>query len=379
MDVQLLLVVALAALASLLAGVLLGLRLAGLRTDLTRAALARGEDQAVIRDGLSRLDERLRDLAGQRSSWQGQLHEQVEAVRRGADDLRRETLALSTALRRPQVRGRWGELHLRRTVEVAGLVDRCDFSEQVHLPGLDGALRPDLVVHLPGDREVVVDAKVPLEAHLDALAAADPEEQAEHLARHARQLRRHVDTLSAKSYTRALPAAADFVVLFVPAEACLSAALEADPALLEYAAAHDVVLATPTTLIALLRTVAQGWTAQTLVERTREIHELARELYDRLGTMGAHLDKLGRSLKGSVEAYNKAVGSLEGRVLVTARHFEDIGVSSGSLGSPRPVEDTPRPLTARELLEEVAEPRPEVEPRLLDAAGHERADRAAGE
>lgn len=327
---------------------------------LLQALTERGEDQAVVRAGLDRLHERLIDVEHQRASWQGQLHAQVEEIRHSAEGLRRETTALSTALRRPHVRGRWGELHLRRAVELAGMVAHCDFTEQVHLSSGDGAMRPDLVVHLAGGRSVVVDAKVPLDAHLDALATSDPEEAATHLQRHARQVRHHVSMLSDKAYWRALPDHPEFVVMFVPAESFLSAALEADPGLLDWAASRNVVIATPTTLIALLRTVAQGWTTQVLAERTREIHELGRELHRRLGVMGGHLDKVGRSLKTAVDSFNRAVGSLETRVLVTARQFEDVGVTTGVLCSVTPVEEAPRPLTAAELLEEVAEERPEL-------------------
>jgi DNA recombination protein RmuC len=249
------------------------------------------------------------------------------------------------------------------------MVDHCDFEEQVHLTGPEGIQRPDLVVHLAGGRSVVVDSKVPLDAHLDALAASDEEECRAHLRRHARQLRTHVDALAAKAYWRALPATPEFVVLFVPTESSLAAALDADPDLLEHAAAQHVVVATPTTLIALLRTVAHGWTTEALAERTREIHELGRDLHARLGVLGGHLDKVGRSLKASVEAYNRAVGSLESRVLVTARQFEDIGVTREQLLAPAPVREMPRPLTAAELLDAVAEERP-----LLPAEGEPAAD-----
>ncbi|MFL6024309.1 MAG: DNA recombination protein RmuC [Marmoricola sp.] len=310
-------------------------------------------DGALIRDGLDRLNDRMRDLEHQRVSWQSTLHQQVDEVRHSTDTLRRETSALATALRKPQVRGQWGELHLRRAVELAGMVEHCDFDQQVHLVGDQGVQRPDVVVHLAGGKSVIVDAKVPLAAYLDALACEDPEEQQSRLAQHARQLRAHVDQLSAKAYWRALPRTPEFVVLFVPAESFLSAALEAEPELLEYAAARNVVLATPTTLIALLRTVAHGWTTETLAERTREIHQLGRELYSRLGTVGQHLDKLGRSLRSSVESYNSAVGSIESRVLVTARHFRDVADLDEPLPSPRPVEDAPRPLSAVELLDGV--------------------------
>jgi DNA recombination protein RmuC len=364
----------------LVIGVLLGAVLVLLWTrrsgdpEVLRALDARGDDQAVLRDGLDRLHERLMDVEQQRASWQGQLRQQVDDGRHSTDRLRRETGALSTALRRPHVRGQWGELHLRRAVELAGMVEHCDFDEQVHLTQDGATQRPDLVVHLAGGRSVVVDAKVPLDAHLDALAADDAEEQETHLRRHVRQLRTHVDALSGKAYWRALAGAPEFVVLFVPAESFLAVALETDPSLLSYAATRDVVIATPTTLIALLRTVAHGWTTEALAERTREIHELGRELHTRIGVMGGHLDKVGRSLKGAVEAFNSAVGSVESRVLVTARQFEDIGVTRQSLSPVSPVEQVPRPLTAAELLDVVAEERAEM---ALDL--HEHPEGRSGE
>jgi DNA recombination protein RmuC len=359
---------------SLLVTLLLGAALGGVITLLwargradardtvaQRLALeARAGDHAVVKESLDRLHDQLRDLEQHRVSWQSQLHAHVEEVRHSTESLRRETSALSTALRKPQVRGRWGELHLRRAVELAGLVSRCDFEEQVSTRTDDGTLRPDLVVHLAGGKHVVVDAKVPLDAFLDATAAGDDEEREAHLARHARQLRQHVEALAAKSYWRTLPATPEFVVLFVPGEAFLSAALEAEPGLLEHAAGRKVVLATPTTLIALLRTVAYAWTQETLTERAHELHALGLELHERLSTMGGHLDRLGRSLTSAVAAYNKTVGSLETRVLVSARRFADLQVSESALESPAPVTDSPRPLTAAELLDVVAPERAEM-------------------
>ncbi|NYG56726.1 DNA recombination protein RmuC [Nocardioides perillae] len=314
------------------------------------AALAGVADAAVVRDGLDRLQHQLGELARDRASWQGRLAQQVEDVRHGTELLRRETRALSTALRKPQVRGRWGEMHLRRAVELAGLVDRCDFEEQVRLA--DGALRPDLVVRLAGGRSVVVDAKVPLDAFLDATEVddepgeADPaaaaEEREHHLRRHAAQLRSHVEALAARRYWRALPSSPEFVVLFVPGESFLAAALEADPRLLDDAAAQRVVLATPTTLIALLRTVALGWTQESLADRADEIQRLGRDLHDRLAVLSGHLDSLGRSLTAAVGHYNATVGSYEARVLVAARRFGEAGLSDEPLGPVRQVEQATR-------------------------------------
>ena len=316
---------------------------------LAQALDQRSADQAVVREGLERLQDQMRDLEHTRVSWQGQLHQQVQDMRFSTEALRRETQSLSTALRKPQVRGRWGELHLRRAVELAGLVDRCDFSEQVRLE--DGALRPDLVVNLVGGRRVVVDAKVPLDACLDASSSDDDDERAHHLARHARQLRTHVDLLGSKQYWRSLPETPEFVVLFLPAESFLAAALETDPALIEYAADRQVVLATPTTLIALLRTVAHGWSHEALAEQAQEIHRLGRELHGRLASMSGHLDQVGRSLNAAVGHYNQAIGSLESRVLVSARRFQDLSVTDDELPSPRQVEATTRSVSPPDRIE----------------------------
>ncbi len=336
------------ALVPLAVGTLLGIALGVLwaRSRSTHDADAaleveqRTGDQAVVREGLERLHDQMRDLEHNRATWQGQLAQQVADMRHTTDLLRVETRSLSSALRKPQVRGRWGELHLKRAVELAGMVAHCDFTEQARLD--DGARRPDLVVHLAGGREIVVDAKVPLDAFLDACAADDDDARERHLRRHVAQLRSHVDQLSAKRYWRSLPSTPEFVVMFVPAEAFLGAALEVEADLLEYAAAQQVVLATPTTLIALLRTVAHGWSHEALTEQAREIQRLGRELHERLGTLSGHLDQVGRSLNTAVGSYNHAMGSLEARVLVTARRFGELAVPDEELPSPRQVESAAR-------------------------------------
>jgi DNA recombination protein RmuC len=310
-----------------------------------QAMLERALPHAEVMQGLDRLSDQLHDLDHARATWQGQLHQQVLDMRMTAEGLRRETRSLTTALRRPQVRGRWGELHLKRAVELAGLVDRCDFDEQVHLDdGTEASLRPDLVVRLAGGRSVVVDAKVPLDAFLDATTVDDPDERDGHLARHARQLRSHIELLGSKRYWRVLPETPEFVVLFLPAESFLSAALEADGSLLDHSAARGVVLASPTTLIALLRTVAHGWRHESLAEQAREIHRVGRDLHERLGTMSGHLGKLGRSLDTAVAAYNQAVGSWESRVLVAARRFEELDVTDDRLADVRTVRAGTRPV-----------------------------------
>jgi DNA recombination protein RmuC len=316
----------------------LGVLWARSRPAYVDALLDAGVDRAELMQGLDRLSDQMRDLDHQRASWQGQLSQQVLDMRLATDTLRRETQTLSTALRRPQVRGRWGEMHLRRAVELAGLVDRCDFTEQTHVVTRDDTVqRPDLVVQLVGGRQVIVDAKVPLDAFLDATGTDDDDAREAHLARHARQLRHHVDVLASKRYWRALEGSPEFVVLFVPAESFLSAALTVDRDLLDHAATKQVVVATPTTLIALLRTVAHRWRQEALAEQAKEVHALGRELHERLVTMTAHVDNVGRSLNAAVGHYNAAVGSLETRVLVSARRFEDLSVSDSELPRPRPV------------------------------------------
>ncbi len=304
-------------------------------------------EHAVVQDGLERLQDQLSDLAHDRVAWQAQLHQQVADMRLSTETLRRETTTLATALRKPQVRGQWGELHLRRTVELAGLVDRCDFAEQVRVD--DGRLRPDLDVTLAGGRTIAVDAKAPLAAFLDLTGSDDPAEQDRALARLGEHMRKHVADLGSRRYWEALAGTPEFVVLFVPGEAILQAALQAVPDLVEQAAARNVVLATPSTLIALLRTVAQGWQHEVLNAQAQEVQRLGQELHARLGSMAGHFARVGRSLGASVTAYNQAMGSLEGRVLVSARRFAELGVTSETLAEPRQVETLPRSTAAADL------------------------------
>ena len=312
---------------------------------------------APIHESLRHLDDRLREIEQGRVAAQAALSRQIEDVRTTGEELRGQTAALVTALRTPQVRGRWGELHLRRAVELAGLVDRCDFTEQLVIPAQEGAetgegagvARPDLVVHLAGDKHVVVDAKVPLGAFLEAAEAPDELVRQERLRAHAKQLRAHVDQLASRAYWKRLAAAgaptAEFVVLFVPGEAFLSHALSADPELIEYAAERKVVLASPITLITLLRTVAYAWTQDTLAAEARTIVELGRELYDRIGVFTEALDTVGRSLGASVAAYNRAVGSLDARLLVTARRLRDLGLDDGQPPSARSLDTAARSIS----------------------------------
>jgi DNA recombination protein RmuC len=267
-------------------------------------------------------------------------------------ELRTETKQLVAALRAPQVRGRWGEHQLRRIVEAAGLLEHCDFAEQVTSVNDRQVVRPDMVVRLHGGRSVVVDAKAPFDAYLSAMEARDERTRDGHLDQHARVLRGHVDALAAKSYWTAFDQSPEFVVLFVPADPFLDAALQRDPSLMEHAFTRNVVLATPATLIALLRTVSYSWRQEALARNALAVHGLARELYGRLATLGDHVGKLGSSLGASVTAYNRAVGSLESRVLVSARKLAEMGVSDEELATPAQVEITPRQPQAPELFDD---------------------------
>ena len=305
---------------------------------------------APLTETLNKVEAQLRQIEQARASAQGALKEQIESVRKTGDELKHETAMLVSALRKPQARGRWGELQLRKCLEHAGMTERCDFSEQTTVSTSDGILRPDVVVRLVGGKSIVVDSKVTLAAYLEAHEATDDAVREEKLAAHARHLRNHVDQLAAKSYWSQFSAAPEFVVLFVPGDPLLAAALDRDGELLDYAFNKRIHIATPTTLISVLRTCAYAWQQQALADNARDVFELGRELYKRLGTLGDHMDKLGRSLTGAVKAYNGTVGSLERQVLVTARKLNDLEVVDAELAEPTPIEEPVRPLGAAELV-----------------------------
>ena len=303
-----------------------------------------------LADQLGRYEQSLRRLELDRQRAYSELSAQVQQLSQSQERLQAETRNLVTALRAPATRGRWGEMQLRRVVEMAGMLEHCDFAEQVHADGDEGRLRPDMVVHLPGAKHVVVDAKVPLQAFLDASDAVDEPSRKAHFVSHARHLRAHVDALAKKSYWQQFTDTPEFVVAFIPGDPLLAAALESDPSLLEHAVANHVLLATPTTLIGLLRAVAYGWQQDALAENAREVQQIGRELYRRLATFGEHMARAGRSLGGAVDAYNKAVGSLERNVMPQARRFQQLGVGGSDKEVPplEPVDAVTRSLQAPE-------------------------------
>lgn len=299
-----------------------------------------------MRESLGRFEARIGELEKAREGAYAELRGQVRSMAEAQAGLQRETGQLVKALRQPTGRGQWGEIQLRRVVEMAGMQEHCDFHTQSSTTTDEGRrLRPDLVVRLPGGRSVVVDAKTPMDAYLDALEAPDEATRGDALARHARQVRQHVLQLSSKNYTAQFDAAPEFTVLFLPSESFFSAALQADPTLIEKGVEQSVILATPTTLIALLRAVSYGWRQQALNDNAREIWALGRTMHERLRVLGTHLAKLGRSLDASVESYNRAVGSYESRVLGTARKLEELEVvpETQTLDELPPIEKSPRP------------------------------------
>ena len=333
---------------------LAGERFANLQTgavaDLEQRKTAIENLVRPVADSLGKVEKQIGEIEKDRAGSYQNLLAVVSNLQSTQQDLRRETGNLVGALRRPNVRGRWGELQLRRVVELAGMLDQVDFQEQVNVAAEDGALRPDLVVRLPGGKSIIVDAKAPLAAYLDSLEMADDEARSKKLEEHAKQIRDHIQKLSAKSYWSEFDTP-EFVVLFIPGEAFYSAALEQDSSLIESGIDRKVILATPTTLIALLKTVAYGWRQEALANDAREIAALGRELYDRLAKMADHWNRMGKGLSTAMGAYNDAVGSLESRVLSTARKFRDLNVAAQGkeIDVVAQLETVPRAITAEEM------------------------------
>ena len=302
-----------------------------------------------VKQSLKEVDSKLAELEKGRIEAYSALRQQVEHLAATERQLRDETSKLVNALKKPVVRGRWGEIQLRRVVELAGMLEYCDFAEQVSVTADDRRLRPDLIVNLPGGKNIVVDAKAPLEAYLNALEANDEATRKEFLLQHSRQIRDHINRLSAKAYNEQFASAPEFTVMFLPGETFFAAALEQNPALIEQGVKQGVIVSSPTTLIALLQAVAYGWRQEKIRESALKISELGKELHDRLCNLGSHFARLGRGLQNATDSYNAAMGTLESRVLVTARKFTELGVEgSKKLEEPVRIETVVRKMDGGE-------------------------------
>jgi len=330
----------------------------GAQGELEKRQQAIQELVVPVRQSLEKLDGRIHEIEKTREGAYQALTSQVRALAEGQSELRRETGNLVKALRQPAARGRWGELQLKRVVEMAGMLDHCDFVEQVSVEGEEGRLRPDVIVRLPGGRNIVVDAKTPLSAYLEAVETQDDGARKQFLVDHARQVRDHMTKLGRKSYQDQFDSTPELVILFLPGEMFFSAALEQDPELIEFGVGEKVLPATPTTLIAMLRAIAYGWKQEALARNAQEISDLGRELHERVAVMAGHWSKVGRNLHEAVGAYNKAVASLETRVLVSTRKFKELKVVPDGREIPElePVDLVPRAMQAPELAGPVITP-----------------------
>lgn len=311
-------------------------------------------DQTIqpLKEALGKVEQQIQLLEKSREGAYEGLKQQIRHLVDTQDKLHMETGNLVKALRAPQVRGRWGEMTLKRVVELAGMVEHCDFHEQTSMPTHEGLLRPDMIIHLPGEKQIVVDAKTPLQAYLNAIEEMDDQLKNEHLKHHARQMKEHLMKLSQKAYWEQFQPAPDFVVLFVPGESFFSAALKEDPTLVEQGVKRGIILATPTTLITLLKTVGFGWRQEKLAENSKEISLLGKDLYDRIVTFLGYFEKIGKSLENSVDSYNKATGSIESRVLVSVRKFQQLGISTKPIVDTKFIEKKPRPIHYDEIDQE---------------------------
>lgn len=322
----------------------------GAKGELDKRRTAIDEMVKPIQKSLEKVDTKIEEIEKTRRTAYGELTEQIKALGLAQQELRSETGNLVQALKTPRIRGAWGEIQLKRVVEMAGMLSYCDFTEQSSLTVEEKRLRPDMTVHLPNDRKIVVDSKAPLEAYLEAASASDDAQRTKYLRDHARHVRDHLKQLGAKSYWEHLDSSTEFVVLFLPGEAFFSAALESDPGLIEFGNDQRVILATPTTLLALLKAVAYGWKQEQLAKNAKLMSALGKELYDRINALAGHFSNLQRSLERSVDSYNKAVGSLESRVLVTARKFKELGTSTSSdVPELDAIDRAPRALQSSEL------------------------------